>query len=152
MDVVSFACNYSSHVVCLPFVQINLFTLPFALSEFTFVFPQFIYMHLFLIPNFHFWWTVFWFIIQKFCYYISSLLAGYFACSLICPLNFFKINFYKKLFQESWSLGPDQALCLSCLIWVQRVWKCYQQTTLTGKELSKVKHLKQFGSRSGLTF
>ena len=37
MDVVSFACKYSSHVVCLPFVQINLFTLPFALSELTFV-------------------------------------------------------------------------------------------------------------------
>ena len=51
MDVVSFACKYSSHVVCLPFVQINLFTLPFALSEFTFVFPQFIYYaFVFLFP------------------------------------------------------------------------------------------------------
>ena len=33
------------------------------------------------------------------------------------------------------SLDPDQADILSGLIWVQTVCKCYQQTTLAGKEL-----------------
>ena len=33
------------------------------------------------------------------------------------------------------SLDPDQPDVLSCMIWVQTVCKCYQQTTLAGKEL-----------------
>ena len=47
----------------------------------------------------------------------------------------FLIKSFKNTVRVSNSLDPDQARQLSGLIWVQSVYKDYQQTTLNGKEL-----------------
>ena len=66
-----------------------------------------------------------------------------FCCRL---LTFFKINFFKRFFQEHYqnvnSLDSDQdkwSVGLSVLIWVQTVFKGYQQTTKVGISKERVK-------------
>ena len=72
------------------------------------------------------------------CIGLALCLLDNFASYFCRLLIFFKINFFKKLFQEyhqSVSLDQDQAQHFVMPIWVHTVCKGYQQTTLVGKEL-----------------
>ena len=69
-------------------------------------------------------------------YTISLSLAYWVFCMFLSSADFFKFNFFEKLFQEyisvSNSLDPDQAPVL----WVQTVCIGYPQMALVGKELT----------------
>ena len=80
----------------------------------------------------------------------EEIMGEVYAPKEIFPADFFKINFFVKFFQEYahaegqpvWiQIMPDR---LSGLIWFQTVCKIYQ--------LEQYQSVKQFGSRSGLTF
>ena len=50
-------------------------------------------------------------------------------------MNFFKINFFKKKFQQLYQSIQIRTDILSVQIWIQTVCKSYQQMTLADKEL-----------------
>ena len=58
------------------------------------------------------------------------------CCFCYRLLTFFKINFFKKFFQEHYQSVNQLTERTSALIWVQTVWKGYQQTkkVAAGKE------------------
>ena len=70
----------------------------------------------------------------------------FFLSHFCCLLNFLKINFFEKFFQNtnvSNSLYPDQARpIMSGLIRVQTVCETYQHMTLVGKELIMYSYVK----------
>ena len=66
--------------------------------------------------------------------------------SIVCWL-FSKVSFFKILFQEHYcSLKRFESRSLSVLIWVQTIFKCYQQMTkvVAGRERVKLSRLLKF--------
>ena len=70
---------------------------------------------------------------------------SYFCCRLV---TFFKVNFFKKSFQNNYQNVKQFGFCWTVLMWVQTVCKGYQQMTkVLTKSLSRVNS----GVRNGRT-
>ena len=76
---------------------------------------------------------------------LNSLHAGKIFMIICRLLNFFKINFFEKFFQEYHQSVNQFESIVSGLIWVQTVCKGYQQMTLAGKEFITNETRRQFG-------
>ena len=66
----------------------------------------------------------------------GNVVLGIIVCWYFPKINSFKEFFNKYHIRMSNSLDPNQVKILSVLIWVQTVWKGYQQRILAGKEYS----------------
>ena len=77
-------------------------------------------------------------------FYLDLCMLGNFSCFCCCVKIFFKINFFKKFFQEHYQsvkwfgFKSDRTNILSALIWVRSVCKGYQPMTKVAASKERV--------------